>query len=99
MPLRRGRLPAIPSLRAAPGSRAQRGSGVLSFQPGWLGGMPLRVFLHVRFGLPTHRRSFVPNSHQSWFSPEKTNFGMGMVRGGRHIAPETWKPHSGFSRL
>ena len=38
MPLRRGRLPAIPSLRAAPGSRAQRGSGVLSFQPGWLRG-------------------------------------------------------------
>ena len=38
MPLRRGRLPAIPSSRAAPGSRAQRGSGMLSFRPGWLGG-------------------------------------------------------------
>ena len=52
MPLRRGRLPAIPSLRAAPGSRAQRGSGVLSFQPGWLRGRHYGCYFTCASGYP-----------------------------------------------
>ena len=52
MPLRRGRLPAIPSPRAAPGSWAQRGLGVQSIQPGWLGGRHYGCYFTCASGYP-----------------------------------------------